>query len=199
LAGGWCLLFFTASGSKLPTYILPAFPPLTLALGYSLAGSRLSATRWPAVGVVVAFGILLVAQSLLVPWYAKYRSPVARFQELAKYCDNSDLPVICFPRTCDSVGFYFQRDNLQSFRSHDIEPLRATLRQNARTVVLCTHRHSLAALREALPPELQIADVTHFGLANSTWLPAALDEKLSQLLGETALGLCDAAIVEPRK
>src|SRR5262249_19343159 len=32
LAAGWCLLFFTLSGSKLPTYVLPAFPPLALAL-----------------------------------------------------------------------------------------------------------------------------------------------------------------------
>ena len=197
--GGWCLLFFTASGSKLPTYILPAFPPLTLALGYCLACNRLIDTRWPLVGVGVTFAILLIAQSLLVPWYAKYRSPVARFEELARYCENPETPVICFPRTCDSVGFYFRRTDLRGYRSHDIEPLRATLRRNPRTVVLLTHRHSLAALREALPPELQIVDVTHFGLANSTWLPASLDEKMAQLLGETALGLCDAAIVVPRK
>jgi 4-amino-4-deoxy-L-arabinose transferase-like glycosyltransferase len=199
LAGGWCLLFFTASGSKLPTYILPAFPPLALVLGYYLSCSRLMETRWPVVGVAVSFSILLIAQSSLVPWYARYRSPVARLGELARYCDDPQMPVICFPRSCDSVGFYFQRDDLRGFRSHDIEPLRAELRQNPRTVVLCTHRHSLAALREALPPELQIVDVTHFGLLNSTWLPKSLDAKLAQLLGETALGLCDAVVVEPRK
>jgi 4-amino-4-deoxy-L-arabinose transferase-like glycosyltransferase len=199
LAGGWCLLFFTASGSKLPTYILPAFPPFALALGYCLSCSRLIKTRWPIAGVAVSFSILMAAQSLIVPWYAKYRSPVARFEELAHYCDDPKLPVVCFPRECDSVGFYFQRDDLRGYRSHDIEPLRAELRQNARTVVLCTHRHTLAALREALPPELQIVDVTHFGLVNSTWLPKSLDAKLAQLLGETALGLCDAVVVEPRK
>ena len=32
LSGLWCFLFFSLSGSKLPTYILPAFPPLALAL-----------------------------------------------------------------------------------------------------------------------------------------------------------------------
>jgi 4-amino-4-deoxy-L-arabinose transferase-like glycosyltransferase len=198
LAGGWCLLFFTASGSKLPTYILPAFPPLALALGYCLSVSRLAGTRRLITIAGASYAILLVAHFVLVPWYANYRSPVARYDELAGYFENPDVPVICFPRTCDSVGFYFERDDLRGFRSHDIEPLRAALRQSPRTVVLCTHRHSLAALREALPPELQIKDVTHFGLMDSTGLSPALDAKLAQVLGETALGLCDAAVVEAR-
>src|SRR5262249_59481778 len=123
----------------------------------------------------------------------------ARFEGVGRYWGNSEQAVICFPRNCESVGFYCERNDLREFRRHDIEDLRATLRQKARTVVLCTHRHSLAALREALPPELQLVDVTHFGLANSTWLPPSVDEKLAQLLGETALGLCDAAIVQPRQ
>ena len=33
LAGGWCVAFYSMAGSKLPTYILPAFPALCLALG----------------------------------------------------------------------------------------------------------------------------------------------------------------------
>src|SRR5207244_7580721 len=33
LAAVWCLLFFSLSGSKRPGYILPALPPLALALG----------------------------------------------------------------------------------------------------------------------------------------------------------------------
>ena len=199
LAGGWCLLFFTLSGSKLPTYILPAFPPLALALGYHLSGSKLVATRWPATVAAVAFGSLLIGHFVVLPWYARYRSPVARYDELARYCDKPAQPIICFPRTCDSVGFYFERADLRGFRSHDIEELRTALRENPRTVVLCTHRHSLRALHEALPPELQIVDETHFGLVQSTWLPGWLDAKLAHWLGDTALGLCDAAVVERRQ
>jgi 4-amino-4-deoxy-L-arabinose transferase-like glycosyltransferase len=37
LSAGWCVLFFSLSGCKLPTYILPAFPMLALALGSYLA------------------------------------------------------------------------------------------------------------------------------------------------------------------
>jgi dolichol-phosphate mannosyltransferase len=33
LAGGWCVLFFSLGGCKRPSYILPAIPPLALALG----------------------------------------------------------------------------------------------------------------------------------------------------------------------
>jgi 4-amino-4-deoxy-L-arabinose transferase-like glycosyltransferase len=199
LAGGWCLLFFTLSGSKLPTYILPAFPPLALALGYYLSGSKIIATRWPATVAAIAFVLLVVGHFIVLPWYARYRSPVARFDELARYCNDPAQPVICFPRTCDSVGFYFERADLRGFRSHDVELLRAALRENPRTVVLCTHRHSLRALHEALPPELQIVDETHFGLVQSTWLPGWLDAKLAHWLGDTALGLCDAAVVERRQ
>ena len=36
VAAGWCLLFFSLSGSKRVGYILPAFPPLAVALGIYL-------------------------------------------------------------------------------------------------------------------------------------------------------------------
>ncbi len=36
----WCVFFFSCSGSKLPTYILPAYPFLCLALGEFVARTR---------------------------------------------------------------------------------------------------------------------------------------------------------------
>jgi 4-amino-4-deoxy-L-arabinose transferase-like glycosyltransferase len=199
LAGGWCLLFFTLSGSKLPTYILPAFPLLTLALGSYLVGSKLMQTRWPRGVAVLSLLLLALGHFILVPWYARYRSPVGRFEAVARYCGDRDLPVICYPRQCDSVSFYLGRDDLRGYRSHDIEALRQALRDQPRTVVLFTHRHSLEGLRQALPPELQLVEETHFGLGQTSGLPGWLDRKLAGLLGETALGLCDAAVVEHRR
>jgi 4-amino-4-deoxy-L-arabinose transferase-like glycosyltransferase len=198
LAGGWCLLFFTLSGSKLPTYVLPAFPPLALALGYYVAGSALARTRWPTAIAGMSLALLCLGHYVLVPWYARYRSPVERFEDVARYCRDRDLPVVCYPRNCDSVAFYMKRDDLRGFRSHDMESLRQALRDQPRTVVLCTHRHSLQGLRESLPPELRLVDETHFGLRNVSGLPDWLDRKLARMLGETALGLCDAAVVERR-
>ena len=46
LAGAWCVFFFSCSGSKLPTYILPAYPFLCLALGEFVAR-----TRWNSRGL----------------------------------------------------------------------------------------------------------------------------------------------------
>jgi 4-amino-4-deoxy-L-arabinose transferase-like glycosyltransferase len=198
LAGGWCLLFFTLSGSKLPTYVLPAFPLLALAFGTYLVGSQIVETRWPRRIVIGSMALLAAGHFLLVPWYARYRSPVGRLDLVARYCADENVPVICYPRECDSVSFYLGRDDLRGFRSHDIEALRQTLRDQPRTVVLCTHRHSLRGLREALPPELQLVDETHFGLGQASGLPEWLDRKLAGMVGETALGLCDAAIVERR-
>lgn len=42
LWAGWCLLFFSASAGKLPPYILPAFAPIALLLGFMLTQIFLS-------------------------------------------------------------------------------------------------------------------------------------------------------------
>jgi 4-amino-4-deoxy-L-arabinose transferase-like glycosyltransferase len=198
LAGGWCLLFFTLSGSKLPTYILPAFPPLALALGYYVCCSGWNKSRWPVVLVCAMLVVQCEVHYVLVPWYARYRSPVNRFDEVARFCGDPRTPVVCYPRNCDSVSFYVGRGDVRCYRSNEIDTLRQVLRDQPRTVVLCTHRHSLRGLREALPPELQLTQETHFGLGETSGMPDWLDRKLEQLLGETALGLADATVVEHR-
>jgi 4-amino-4-deoxy-L-arabinose transferase-like glycosyltransferase len=199
LAGGWCVLFFSLSGCKLPTYVLPAFPFLSLALGYFLTTGRWRAARWVRPAAASAFVLVLLVHHVVVPWYAVHRAPAGRLEELRRYCSDRATPVICFPRACDSVGFYLNRDNLRTFRSKEIDSLRNALRERPRTVVLCTHRHSLYGLRQALPPELRVLDATHFGLAKISWLPDGLATKIVRLGGETPLGLCDVAVVEWRK
>lgn len=66
LAAVWCIAFFSAAGCKRPAYVLPALPPLALAMGYQLdrmlpRGRRDRATaparrawlpRWATVGVL---------------------------------------------------------------------------------------------------------------------------------------------------
>jgi hypothetical protein len=199
LGGVWCLFFFTLSGSKLPTYILPAFPPLALALGAYVDVCHWNRSRWPARVAGAFFICMCLGHFVLVPWYARYRSPVGNLEAVAQLCADPETPVVCYPRNCDSVAFYLGREDLRHFRSKDIEELRQVLREQPRTVVLCTHRHSLHGLKEALPPELRLVEEAHFGLGDKSGLPGWLDRKLAGLLGETALGLCDVAIVERRK
>lgn len=196
LAGGWCLVFFTLSQCKLPTYIMPAFPPLCLAFGHFLVGSRVPVLTLRAVGAG-AFLVLALAHHLAMPWYAEYRSPVGRPQEVCRLCADKATTVVCYPRNCDSVAFYLGRDDLHSYRSKSIEELRTLVRLRPRTVILCTHRHSLLGLHQLLPPDVRIVEEVHFGLQNIRGVPPRVMKVLVQLMGETALGLCDIAVVEP--
>jgi 4-amino-4-deoxy-L-arabinose transferase-like glycosyltransferase len=198
LAGLWCVLFYSLSGSKLPTYILPAFPPLALALGYFVARTprprpRLLATVL-SLGLMVQFG----AHYVVVPWYASYRSPLPHWREVAQACGDADTPVLCYPRTAHAVAFYLGREDMPSFRSKEMHLLCAKLRERPRTVLLLTHRHSLPGLRQALPSDLKVVRVTHFGLAAPCGLPRSAGQTFVRLMGETALGLCDLAVVERR-
>jgi 4-amino-4-deoxy-L-arabinose transferase-like glycosyltransferase len=195
LAGGWCLLFFTLSGCKLPTYILPAFPPLCLALGLFLARSRWRESRLPALTAGVSFALFVAFHHVFLPWYASHRSPVREAELLRRYC-APDESVVCYPRPCNAVAFFLDRDDLRSYRSKDIEELRTLVRIQPRTVILCTHRNSLEGLRQLLPPEVRIVETIHFGLPAIPGTPAKWTARLNHLMGRTALGLSDLAVVE---
>lgn len=156
LAGGWCLLFFSLSGSKLPTYVLPAFPPLALALGCYLTGSRWQQSRCLTASVAAGFSVLAIAHYAVLPWYAHFHSPMSNAEEVSRRCADAGTPVICYPRPCDSVGFYLGRDDLINYRSKDTPELVQFLLRQPRAVILFTHRHSLESLREVLPPQLRL-------------------------------------------
>jgi 4-amino-4-deoxy-L-arabinose transferase-like glycosyltransferase len=156
LAGGWCVLFFSLSGSKLPTYILPAFPPLALAMGAYIGGSRWPSRRLSHAVAGLTFLTLVGAHYLVLPWYAHFHSPMSRADTMARYCADPATPVVCYPRNCDSVSFYLGRDDLRSYRSKEIAALLTFLQAQPRTVVLFTHRHSPESLRHALPPGLRL-------------------------------------------
>jgi len=198
LVGLWCVFFFSLSGCKLPTYILPAFPFFCLTIGYYLASKPLR-SNVPVAVVCASLVLLLVAQHAVVPWYAWYRSPMQRADVVREYAADEEATVVCYPRDCDTAAFYLGRDDLRSFRSKDIDELRTELRAHPRTVVLLTHRHSLRGLHELLPPELEIVDEAHFGLGDVKGMPDWLSKQVKHLAGETALGLCDIAVVQRRE
>lgn len=196
LAGGWCVFFFTLSQCKLPTYIMPAFPPLCLAFGHFLVNSRVP-LRTLRVGATAAFLVMALAHHVAMPWYADYRSPVGHPRAIRRLCADKLTTVVCYPRNCDSVAFYLGRDDLRNYRSKNIDALRTLVRLRPRTVILCTHRHSLRGLHELLPPDVRIVEEVHFGLRDIRGVPPRLMKVLVKLMGETALGLCDIAVVEP--
>jgi 4-amino-4-deoxy-L-arabinose transferase-like glycosyltransferase len=190
LAGGWCMAFFSASGSKLPTYILPAFPPLCLALGEFVARGRLDQTKWMRL-MPATFFILLAAWHLVgLPWYARERSPVGRPDRVLPYVSDPGTVVVTYPRNVDSVAFYTGRSDLQRVRSVDVNQLIMESHFRPRTVVLFTHDHSLEAFRHALPASLRVAEAVPVRDRKARGLAALVT-------GGGAWGLCDIAVLEP--
>jgi hypothetical protein len=75
---------------------------------------------------------------------------------VVRYCANPETPVICYPRTCDSVAFFLGRDDFRSYRSKQTPEMVQDMLKRPRTVILFTHRHSLEGLRQVLPKELRL-------------------------------------------
>lgn len=190
LAGGWTVAFFSLSGCKLPTYILPAFPFLALALGVFIAA------RWPDHGrapkILLACGLcgMVLIHHVGLPWYAQQRSPLRDEEVVRKYCADPNQRVLCFPRSCDSLAFYLRRDDLRNVRSKQYPEIIKLLQEQPRTVVLFTHRHSLEALRYSLPPDLKIVEIQTFKRERENGV------LFDVLATETPWGLCDLAVVE---
>lgn len=189
LAGLSCVLFFSLSGSKLPTYILPAFPPLAMGLGVLIGcGSRLFTRSQWIVGAAW-FGIALTAHYVVIPWYADERSPMHEAEIVKKLCSDPATTVMSFPRSSDSVCFYLNRDDIRATRSKHVNTLIANLQTRPRTVILFTHRNSFEALSFALPKGLRLTRAADF---RKTDLPPVL----AKLVGGVPWGLCDIGIVE---
>jgi 4-amino-4-deoxy-L-arabinose transferase-like glycosyltransferase len=124
LCAFWCLLFYSAAGSKRSGYILPAMPPLALALGaYAewlwrrLAGQerqlRLARAGY-ALGCAT-FLALFLATVYALPGHARHFSMRGQVRPLAALARDTQLPVVCYPRGWDSVSFYLQRDAVRVY------------------------------------------------------------------------------------
>ena len=164
LAGLWCVFFFSLAGSKLPTYILPTFPPLGLALGCFVARTDWHRSRWLIGGVTGCWLLLAIAHFVALPAYARQVSPASRIEEVAKFCGDPNVPVVCFPRNVDSLAFYLGRSDFRSYRSKQLDELLRALDRQPRTVILFGHRNSPATLKHHLPPHLRMVERQDLGL-----------------------------------
>ena len=194
LAGLWCMLFFSISGSKLPTYILPAFPPLCLALGEFIARSRWN-LHWGTRGILATFALLLAAAHYVgVPWYARERSPMKQAEVVAKYVGDPNVTVVSYPRNVDSVAFYTGRNDITPIRTKDANKLILESHFRPRTVILFTHNHSLHGFKEtirgAVNCTIRVTDEYDMQRHDKT-------DWVTKLLGGGPWGLCDIAVVEP--
>jgi 4-amino-4-deoxy-L-arabinose transferase-like glycosyltransferase len=190
LAGGWCVFFFSLSGCKLPTYVLPAFPCLCLAVGDFVARTRWHEMWLTRTGVGVMTAALAIGFYVAVPWYAERRSPMGDPSVASRLYAERGETMYCFPRNVDSVAFYTDRDDLKSCRTRVSQELVEELIQRDRSVVLFTHRHSLDTFKQVLPPQLKVTE------AIAVRPPGDSSEVLDNLVGDGAWGLCHVAVVE---
>lgn len=194
LAGLWCVAFFSISGSKLPTYILPAYPPLCLALGEFVSRTKWN-TSWLTRGLIGTFAVLLAAIHYVgLPWYAKERSPMGRPELVTPYLDDPSATVVMYPREVSSVSFYTGRRDLRPVRTKDGNRMIVDSHFRPRTVILFTHDHSLAGFKEQLRGAV--------GCRVSVTGEQSLRRKggqdwVNDLLGNGPWGLCDIAVIEP--
>ena len=86
---GFVFVFFSLSGSKLPSYILPMFPALMLVLGAALVQMpirTIAALAAPlAFAAVALFVAVVLGYDRLVPRYADARTPLALFEAYAPW------------------------------------------------------------------------------------------------------------------
>ena len=195
ISGLWCLFFFSCSGSKLPTYILPAFPPLCLALGEYVARSRWD-RRWATRGIVGTFAaIIAFAHYVALPWYAFERSPMKNPELVMKYLNDPNTVVVTYPRHIGSVAFYSGRSDLHrvTLKPADTNRMISESHFRPRTVILFTQAEGLEGFREtlrtAIGSEVQITEAV--GLQESK--RAGWKEKLAG----GPWGLSDIAVLEP--
>ncbi|HEV3437795.1 MAG TPA: glycosyltransferase family 39 protein, partial [Gemmata sp.] len=191
LTGLWCVFFFSCSGSKLPTYILPAYPFLCLAVGEFIARTRWNGAISTRAMIGVMAALVLFLHHYAMPWYAQERSPYGRPELVERFVDNPDTTVLCFPRNCDSLAFYKDRSDMHNIRTRDVNQMFVDCHHRPKTVILFTHYESLEGIRQILPPSLEIVETVTLKRKNGNPI-------LDKLFGSTPWGLCDVAVVVPK-
>jgi 4-amino-4-deoxy-L-arabinose transferase-like glycosyltransferase len=171
IASAWCVLFFSCSGSKRAVYILPAFPPLAVALGWYL--SRWSPLRSRAIafscGVSLLYLFLLAGAWFGLPRYAGRFSLRDQIRECAHGGDGVD-EVVCFPRRWDSVSFYLRRGNVRSYSREQMAELHSDLLSRPATLVFVKPGDSYEQFLRELPPTLCFYPKNEDGLAVTGWV-----------------------------
>ena len=190
-AGIWGLAFFSVSGSKLPTYILPTFPLLCLALGEFVAKGTVVRKSFTTVAIISFAGLLAFANYVLIPRYAKERSPMGRPELVLPYVNDPNVPVITYPRTVDSVAFAVGRRDFDRTRSKDANQVILDSHFRPKTVILFTHRHSYELFAQTLPPSVTVTESV------SLLKTKANGSLLDLVLGDSPWGLCHIAVLQP--
>jgi hypothetical protein len=169
LASAWTLVFFSIGGSKRAGYILPALPPLALALGCFLEAAlsrwalswaaltrRVLVLRW-ALGAAATFILLLALVNWSLPVYARRFALRHQVLSFARQGTAPEVAVVCYPRMWDSVSFYLRRSNVNVYTADQRQRFIDDLRSRSRSLVFIKADQSFDLLRE-LPSSLEVVE-----------------------------------------
>jgi hypothetical protein len=92
---------------------------------------------------------------LVLPSYARRFSLRAPLRQQAGLCADPAVPVACYPRGWDSVGFYLRRSDMRVFTPAECDDLIALLRAQPSTVLVVKSDGALEDLLKALPGSVE--------------------------------------------
>jgi 4-amino-4-deoxy-L-arabinose transferase-like glycosyltransferase len=156
LAFGWCLLFFSLSGCKRAVYLLPALPPLALALGGSLsAWGRRHVGSSTTVIALTFVALFWWANTFWVFGYADRFSLRGPLWSVA--AGGRPPAVVCYPRRWDSVSFYLERDDVMAFSEDRRAEMVAVLAARPGAMLVVKTGHLDEVVRD-LPPNVRFVE-----------------------------------------
>lgn len=118
--------------------------------------SRLPAwTSWVGC-VAIMFFFLFIGQRTLLPEYHDRFGLRRQVEITSEYEQDAELPIFTYPKRWDSVSFYAQRKNVESYTPQERDKLIRDLQTHGKAIVFLRRDSSLQELLKALPKELEI-------------------------------------------
>jgi len=112
-------------------------------------------TSWAGCGLALLI-VLTLGQRVWLPEYHD-RFGLRRQVELASaYEQEEQLPIVTYPKRWDSVTYYSQRVNVESYTPADFAQLIHNLNQNGKSIVFVRREESLRDLLKALPDHMEV-------------------------------------------
>ncbi len=145
LSGLWPMSMAAIAAAVFATFALVVLvAPLRGPAWMSWAGCSL------VVFLVVGFG-----QRTWLPDYHE-RFGLRRQVEIASEYEQEELPIVMYPKRWDSVGYYAQRSDVESYTPAELAQLVHDLHKRGKALVFVRRDGSLGELLNALPDHLEV-------------------------------------------
>ena len=182
----WCgfiFVFFSVSGSKLPSYILPMFPALALVLGFELTRLTSRALMWIALplaagGTVGVFVVGLGWKQLSAAW-ASEQTPVAIYEAFGPWV----LAAVAAYAAGGVAAFFLFRTGSEAAKTGGIAALALTSLVGLQLAAVGTEAFALVRSAAPILREAERANRQPLDPASPVYQVASYDQTLPFYLG----------------